>query len=86
MRDAVLQGGGVASRDDALQGTAVSHERAVSCRRKTALQRERHPVGCLSRYAELSAKRSYLPCHCGARFSTKAAGPSMPSAVFSRKR
>ena len=28
----------------------------------------------------------YLPCQFGVRFSTKAAGPSMPSAVFSRKR
>ena len=45
--------------------------------------KKRHPVGCLF---ENTARRSYLPCQCGARFSTKAAGPSIPSAVFSRKR
>lgn len=32
------------------------------------------------------SRAGYLPCQFGVRFSTKAAGPSMPSSVFSRKR
>lgn len=50
-----------------------------------ALDARKAPRGAPS-YKAKRSKRSYLPCHCGARFSTKAAGPSMPSAVFSRKR